>query len=198
MKIPLIILVIILSSYFAYSQDRDTSCYSISGKIIAELGIGQFAISESTIFLSGTKGVGSSSNENGEFSFENLKIGKYKLEVYSDYGLYDTLINIENQDISGIKIVFYYNCEYSKESALQDIQNRRPKLLIFGGMAPPFYVHQHKFEKKYKIEYKVFGDDGPPPFECVLEYNLTVFESLTEKYGNKWRSAIRQDVVGLQ
>jgi hypothetical protein len=198
MKIPLIIAAIILSSYFAFSQDRDSSCYSISGKIIANLGIGQFAISESIIFLSGAKGDGTISNENGEFRFEKLKIGKYKLEFISDYGLYDTLINIENQDISGIKIVFYYNCEFSKESALQDIRNRRPKLLIFGGIAPSFNVYQHKFEKKYKIEYMVFGDDGPPPYECVLEYNLTVFKSLTEKYGNKWRSEVRQDVVGLK
>jgi hypothetical protein len=197
MKIALIIVAIILSCYFAFSQEQDYGRYSIRGEVIANLGIGQFAISESTIFLSGTKDDGTSSNVNGEFSFNNLKIGKYKLEVFSEYGLYDTLINIENQDISGIKIVFYYNCEYNKESALRDIENRKPKLLIFGGIAPTFNVHQHKFEKKYKIEYLVFGDDGPPPYECVLEYNLTVFKSLTEKYGNKWRSEVRQDVVGL-
>jgi hypothetical protein len=27
---------------------------------------------------------------------------------------------------------------------------------------------------------------------------LTVFKSLTEKYGNKWRYEVRQDVVGLK
>ncbi|AKD03681.1 hypothetical protein PKOR_11765 [Pontibacter korlensis] len=68
---------------------------------------------------------------------------------------------------------------------------------MVGSIAPVIYKNQHRFERKYKVQYFDFGCT-PPAYECIEECNKTVFNYLDSKYGGKWRREVRPNVMFLE
>jgi len=197
MRTIIIILILSLNINVSYSQESEQENYFIEGKIIALLGIKSYPVSESVIELKGVQNRLEESNSKGEFRFQDLKSGEYKIKFISSYGELDTTIIIENNNISDFNIYFISECEINAEIANIDLKNGNPRLLICGGVAPTEFIGQEKFEEKYGVEYYNYGCISPA-HECVLEYNQIIFEYLTQKFGNKWKKEIRKDVVGIK
>lgn len=195
MRIPILILIFILSISHSYSQENEK--YIIAGKILALHGTKSYPVSESVIDFNGVQSGLEESNDKGEFRLQNLKCGVYKIKFISDYGELDTTIIIENKNILNLNIIFVSKCEIDAEIANLDLMNKTPRLLIFGGIAPTEVYGQEKFEKKFGVEYYSYGCIAPA-YECVLEYNQVIFDFLTNKYGKKWKRGVRKDVVGIK
>ncbi|TRZ52958.1 hypothetical protein D4R99_01725, partial [bacterium] len=98
------------------------------------------------------------------------------------------------------KLIVFTNCytddQISREKALQEIKDGKPKLLLFSGIVPIEYSTDEAFSKKYKVSFYEYGCI-PDKHECMLQYNRTVFEYLDKTYGKIWRKEVRQDVFGL-
>jgi hypothetical protein len=81
--------------------------------------------------------------------------------------------------------------------AVQDIQERKAKLYIVGGVAPMIYDDQAQFEERFGIKYFDTGCDATFE-ECMAQYNLTIFAELDRKFGKSWRKEVRKDVLGFK
>jgi len=137
-------------------------------------------------------------DKSGNYKFENLKSGTYKLMVI-DFNAKpkEFEVEIKSNSVSNFDLIVDANCEVDKETAILDIQNDKPRLLLISGIAPYVTTEDYHFAKKYQIKFQDFGDT-PPAEECVRQYNQTVFDYLDKKFGKKWRVEVRDDVVGLK
>ncbi len=95
------------------------------------------------------------------------------------------------------KIIFVESLQEARDLAKIDIANQTPILLLQSGIAPTVYSTDFKFEEKYKVYFNDSGCSGPAK-EFAIEYNNTIFEYLTNKYGKKWMKEIRKDVIGFK
>ena len=86
---------------------------------------------------------------------------------------------------------------YSREKALEDIQSKKPTILLQGGIVSVIKIADRDFEKKYKIPFRDLGCVVPDKIECLIAYNKTIFEYLDKINGKQWRKEIRQDAIGL-
>jgi len=89
------------------------------------------------------------------------------------------------------------NCNNADIIAKQDIQNKEIKIFIIGGIGPVAYPSDSIFENKYHVSYFDFADLSPNK-ECVLKYNVEVFNYLTLTFGKCWKKEIRKDAYGLK
>jgi hypothetical protein len=197
MRASLLILTFFLTFQFTYSQESSTEKYIIKGKVIALLIATPTPVSESVIQLTGEKPEITETDEKGEFIFRNLKNGEYKLKIISEFGAIDTVLRIDNKSISEFSAMFFSSCDVNRKIAIEDLKNGKPRLLIYGGIAPIVYTNQNIFEEKYGIKYESYGCIASP-FDCVLEYNQVIFDYLTDKFGKNWRKEVRKDVVGIK
>lgn len=90
------------------------------------------------------------------------------------------------------------DCTFNRERALKDIQNKKPSLLLQGGIISVVKASDKDFEEKYKISFWDFGCVMSDNIECIIAYNKTIFEYLDKTFGKKWRQEIRKDVIGLR
>lgn len=89
-------------------------------------------------------------------------------------------------------------CGIADSIARVDIDNQMPFLLLAGGIAPIAYMPADALmEQKFQFHYYEYGC-SPPEEECLLGYNQRIFAYLTDKYGKKWITSVRQDVIGLK
>ena len=109
---------------------------------------------------------------------------------------HDTTVTVQ-QNIEDFSCYFLFDCEVNKNKAIYDIRYDKPKLFISGGIAPVVYSGQEKFEEKHGITYHDYGCISPE-YNCMLEYNQTIFEYLDQAYGKSWRKEVRKDVVGMK
>jgi hypothetical protein len=133
----------------------------------------------------------------GNFTLENLGFNKsYSFEIHSmDYGSFKFNFTTTNEKVLTKIFELIPNCEYNAETAKSDWTNKKPKLLLFGSLAPRLNSKADlKFEKKYNIEYYEFGCT-PPPLECAAEYNKTISEFLDNEFGVEWRKYVRKDIL---
>lgn len=138
-------------------------------------------------------------DEAGKYEFKGLKSGKYKIKVLGfGYLPFDTTVVMKNMAIDNLNLIVFPDCNVNKEIAQRDIDKKRTRLLLQGGIVPVVYTNQHKFEKKYNVQYYDYGDDGVPAIECIEQYNKVVFDYLSKNYGSSWRKEIRHDVVGYE
>jgi len=135
---------------------------------------------------------------NGNFTFSNLMVGKYKLEV-SGFGheSLDTLITLTDKSVESLNLIMIADCEINKTIAERDIDKNKPRLLLASGIVPTVYNNQHKFERKYKVSYYEYGCVAPA-HECMVQYNRIIFEYLDKKFGKDWRKDVREDIVGYK
>ena len=104
----------------------------------------------------------------------------------------------EQLNASGaVKIYYVENIENAELLAKTDIENKVPFIFIHGGIAPVHYTTDKSFMEKYSVYYEDFGCVAPE-YKFVNAYNRVVFKLLDEKFGKKWRSEIRKDVIGFK
>ena len=84
-----------------------------------------------------------------------------------------------------------------RELAKSDIANQKMFLLLSSGISPIVYSTDLRFENDFKIKYLESGCTGPKE-EFAIEYNNTIFNYLSDKYGTKWKKDVRKDVAGLR
>lgn len=120
------------------------------------------------------------------FAFSYIALGQNK-----------TLTDEEINNSGPSKINFIENCESVEDLFKADVKNKTLFLLLQGGIAPVRITTDKAFEKKYQVYYYDFGCVAPN-LECIKLYNEFVFNYLTKLYGNKWKSKIRKDVIGLK
>ncbi len=85
----------------------------------------------------------------------------------------------------------------NKELAESDIKKNNIRIITPGGYAPPMYRYDSDFEKKYDLKFWTNGDEYRVSNKRKVEYNTIIFKYLDSKYGNKWRTEIRPDVLNL-
>lgn len=176
--------------------------FSIVGKVIVISGIGKEILDNISLRVYNEfQTFWGRTDKNGLFEVSHLKKGKYKIKVGRDgYAKVDTSITISGNDSTKqtLNITIRERCEVNQYLALKDIQAGTIKLLIFGGIAPSVNTKfDVKFEKKYNLKYHDFGCIHVG-YECVRDYNQTIFTYLDKKYGKKWRVGIRKDVISLK
>lgn len=181
---------------FASSQVDTSQLFSVSGQVISAYD--GLQIPFGNILYGRTSGTQVDSS--GNFSINNLKSGQYRFRFSAmGYPNADTTITIQGADIVNIKWTIRVACpEIGRDSALRDIEAMHLKLLLQSGDPPFIYSNDRKFSKKYKISFYEFGCVVMYPFDCLKEYNGTIFSYLDKKYGKKWRRHIRPDVLGYK
>jgi hypothetical protein len=108
-----------------------------------------------------------------------------------------TLTDEEINNSGPNQMTFIMNCESVENLFKADVKNKTLFLLLKGGIAPVRITTDKAFENKYQVYYYDFGCEAPN-LEYIKLYNEFVFNYLTKLYGNKWKSKIRKDVIGLK
>ncbi|WP_029038832.1 FEKKY domain-containing protein [Salinimicrobium xinjiangense] len=134
----------------------------------------------------------------GKFRLEYLEPNKEYLLKISAFGFPTQEFEaITNTGITNELFLLKAECEFDAEKADSDWKNGKPKLLLFGSIAPVANTKaDERFERNYKIEYYDFGCT-PPAMDCLKLYNERIFELMDEKYGKEWRKKVRPDVEYL-
>lgn len=189
-------IVLFFSSLPILGQNK--FAFSITGKL--KISIESEIIVANRIMIQLTPGPYITTTDSlGNFSFDVVKAGSYKLELLEYEQSDSDLLRLEVKDkpITNIELVAKVFCNLNKRIAKSDVEQGIPKLLLIGGIAPVYLKDQEKTEKKYGFQYYDFGCT-PPPKQCVLLYNQIVFKHLDEKFGKTWRNEVRSDVIGLK
>ncbi|TCP23919.1 hypothetical protein EV195_10784 [Tenacibaculum skagerrakense] len=133
----------------------------------------------------------------GFFEFKDLKKGIYILKyIYDGSKNNEFNINIENKSVKNFSIIYNSNCQFNRKKALEDIKNNNIRLIVISGIALYYHNDDKVDEKKFNFKYHFLGciiED----FECMKQYNQTIFNFFDKKYGDKWRNDIREDVYFL-
>src|ERR1700712_4346891 len=152
--------LLIILPFLAYSQ-KSSNTYSISGNIKMLVGLEILPSRSPLMVLKETRYI-AELDSLGNFKFENLKPGKYRLqESYYLPAQVDTVILIENKSVTGLHFLIKSKCLVTKELAEHDVKTGKPRVLLEGGIAPVYYANQHQFEVKYCVTYEELGDTGP-------------------------------------
>ena len=188
----MLIILFLICCNWSLAQESD-SLWNIKGKVLLQSS--HEPQEYCNVFLKNTP-MGVDTYIDGTFEFKNLNLPEYIL-VYSivGYTTQDTLIK-KSDTVHEYVLYLSTDCYYSEKQALKDIEDKQPKLLMAGGIAPVVYSEDEDFENKYGVKYYDFGCT-PPPKECMEEYNETIFKYLDKKYGSRWRKEVRKDVFEL-
>jgi len=187
---------LLLFSLVTFGQDT-LKKYNISGTIKYRIN-GEFVNPDETFIALYPNNLFIESDSSGNFKFEKLGQGTYTLEIDNYTSNYQKCeITITDKSISNYEIIIDVKCDIDNLTALADIKDRHPKLMLISGIAPMHIKGQENFEKKYEVKYHEFGCIAPIK-TCVLMYNKVIFEYLDKKFGKKWRDDVRTDVLGLK
>ena len=86
---------------------------------------------------------------------------------------------------------------FNAQTAQQDLAKGKPKLFLFGGIAPLRRAGDVAVEHQFGFVYHDFGCVRPADDQCLAAYSRVVFAYLTKKYGNRWQTHVRPDVLFL-
>ena len=142
--------------------------------------------------------IGTATDIDGHFQFENVNPGNYKLS-FSFVGYEKRVMNLGYvcRDTT-VNFDIYGDGRDLHTLAEEDIESGSPRLYTFGGIAPIGYSKSDEdFEKRYSIKYEMFGCVLTLSVEYMTAYNLRIFEWLTSKYGTLWLKKVHPDVLGL-
>lgn len=193
------LLISLLLISFIKSVNAQTDSVLIRGMVIS--GKSKLPIREAVIIVKNSS-LGTISDSLGNFKFKIPFTEKVYLEVrYIGYDHTDTVIVSDNNEYGFLQLYLNYTCDIiSKETAFEDIRNDSIILYIFG--FPIYNEKQEKiddeFQKKFNIVYDDVGDSPPASPQCLIEYNIQIFNYLDKKYENKWHSKVNKSVSGYE
>lgn len=167
----------------------------LEGKIIS--GRTKLKPTESVLIVPEKTFKGTFTDSLGNFVLDSLEFNKTYILKTSSIELGTVEIELKTGNESVIRETFEINsnCKFNSESAETDWINKNPKLLLIGSIVPIGNSRKDKkFEERYKIKYYDFGCT-PEALECIIEYNKTIFKLMNLKYGKKWKSRMRKDVI---
>ena len=190
-KKNIIKLILILVCGFTYGQTE------INGKVISGI-TGEKPITEIYVQELVTKQPLTFADSLGNFRIEFLEPNKKYIIEITAFGYGKQKFDVETKNgINKLTFELKADCEYNAEQAESDWKIGKPKLLLFGSIAPiGNSSSDNRFEKKFGIKYYDFGCE-PPIDECIKIYNQKMFELMDEKYGKVWRKKVRTDVEYL-
>jgi hypothetical protein len=131
----------------------------------------------------------------GKFHVTGLHESSYRL--YIKEFQYDTAFILNKDKQMELWIFIPQACDVNEKIAKLEIKQGHPRLLLIGGIAPPYVVGQESFEGNFNVKYYDFGCT-PPDSECVMAYNKIIFNYLDKTYGRRWRKKVRTDVIGYK
>ena len=176
---------------------QQSSGHELSGKLKLQIGNKILSPENVMVALAG-ENTSTLTDSEGNYCFENLESKEYELKVFGyTYQPKSYSVEIKSKSIENFDLKCKPDCLVNGEIAKKDIENNQPRLLLIGGITPSIKSGQAAFEKKYKVTYSDFGC-LQDPFECVNQYNQTVFTYLDDKFGNNWRKLVRDDVIGFK
>ena len=169
------------------------SLFRIEGRILS--GRTKLPVSNGSVNV-GTRGADIDSS--GYFSFPVSAVGVQKISFFSlDFEKKDTAITITDS-LYKLTWLIYSGCrKFNRQKALTNIAEKKPLILLQGGIAPVTNSSYPAFSRKYGIRFYEFGDSIEEYQDCIYEYNKTVFEYLDKKFGKKWRKKVATDIIGL-
>jgi hypothetical protein len=185
--------IIILLIYLISFLNLNGQVAVIEGEITSNI-TGLPTVEQGQIMIDETKHF-QIADSTGRFKFEGLYLDtEYTIRVFvMGYDNYEKKVSLDDS-INHLDITLHADCDFNKEKANSDINNNEIKLLLFGSIAPiANSTFDNKIERKYNFKYYDFGC-SPPAFDCIKEYNLTIFKYLDNTYGKGWRNDVRQDV----
>lgn len=189
-------LLLFLSLLPVSCSSQELKSYSLGGNVKILVGRDLFPATRRIITLSGS--YSTESDSAGNFQFNNISPGKYHLHIVGESSnSIDTSVTVVNDSLLGLRFITIADCEVSKDAAMKDIHEGKPRILLVGGIAPVSNPSDHLFEKKFAVSYYDFGCVAPAE-ECIIAYNKYIFSYLTSKYGKSWRRTVRTDVIGLK
>lgn len=191
----LTILIFLTFSNFSFGQGTNEK--TIEGKIIISFFMTSVKPIDSYVIIEETANI-VKIDTTGHFKLTDVKSGEIKIRIQLWGGTLtkDTTLVVQH-DIKDFSYLLHFDCDVNKYKAIYDIHYGKPKLLISGGISPLVYVGQEKFEEKYGVEYQDYGCISPV-YNCMVDYNQTVFDYLDQIKGKNWRKEVREDVVGLK
>lgn len=78
-----------------------------------------------------------------------------------------------------------------------DLKRNSFTIYTVGGLKPTHYKTDMAFQKKYTITYHDFGCLAPKTMDFYEQYNLLVFQHLSEKWGEEWKKDIKDNAIGF-
>lgn len=189
-------LIIILNIFIVPLLTIAQESYSIQGNVKVRIGIDLVPASNTTIVVKGAR-KGAETDSLGNYEITDLTPGQYELLILGfGYKEKDTILIIDDF-LKNVNFILDAECSVNQQRAIKDLRKNKPKLLLFGSIAPVVYPNDKEFEDKYGIRFYDYGCT-PPAIECMASYNQVIFDYLDDKYGSKWRKEIRNDVIGLK
>ncbi|WP_422350105.1 hypothetical protein [Flagellimonas sp.] len=166
---------------------------TLSGKVISEEG--EIPNAYVTIGTQGTI-----TDQGGNFKFEYLAESMpdiLRVKV-SSMGYTDHEFDYPSKqtDLNNLVITLSLYPKIDGTTAIEDINNGKVQFLLSGGIAPTIYSTDRKFTRKYGVDFYEFGCQVISMKSLQL-YNSEVAKYLDNKYGKKWRSEVRDDLVGI-
>jgi hypothetical protein len=86
---------------------------------------------------------------------------------------------------------------FNAQTAQQDLAKGKPKLFLLGGIAPLRRAGDAAVEHQFGFVYHDFGCVRPTDDRCLAAYSQVVFAYLNKKYGSRWQTHVRHDVLFL-
>jgi hypothetical protein len=132
----------------------------------------------------------------GHYTICGIPPGEYRLHIGAARGrlLLDTILVVSSSLM--INATENVVCLHDAESARQDIQSGRVRLLLASGFAGWAKTAEDvEFQKTYGVTYFDFGctlEDDPA---CFRVYNSVVFAYLDSLFGESWRSKVSTQVL---
>lgn len=85
----------------------------------------------------------------GFFKFKTARHDKVVVRISAlGHGTKDTIVELNNNSISNLKLKFATPCKFNAHKAQIDIKKGQSKLLMIGGLAPVVFEGQESFEDK--------------------------------------------------
>lgn len=119
------------------------------------------------------------------------------IQTFFGFGQTRIISDGEYSSSGAINLMFATSKQEAVDLANKDINQDLPFFFIQSRIAPVVYETDKLFENEFKVFYFEQGCIGPDLY-LMIEYNKTIFQYLSIKYGKKWQNEIRKDVIGFK
>lgn len=130
-------------------------------------------------------------DQNGEYRFDNLPSGSYKVSFIEPLGLKRVYqVKLKNKDKAFNQTFKEDGSDYASQ-AQRDIFMGCPVIHVVQGDIQAVYVGEYdykSFYEKFGVRIVDWGDVIPCDPQVFANYNKRIFDYLDETFGDEWRS----------